>query len=331
MPPAGDRRNPGDAHDQAAARTRRQGSGLRGRGRRSERPRPSGWPTARCTTPARAAARSSGSTCTKRSTTPSSMPSSRSEGLQLGRPDGRGHLHRRAHARAAARRARGAGRRRHSKGATVLTGGERASSARATGSSRPCSLTSTTRWRDARGELRSGHRHPEVSGDEEAVELMNDTRYGLTAGVYTRDEARAADCSRESSGQRVLELLRPREPAPALDGRRRFGHRPHAVDLRNPDVHAAEGLAPAQGVSPARAGPWPAAQLTVTSPIGIRFIRPEGTVTGCVSSASATGSRGIGIVSSRASLVAHRHQRGLGAAQRVGDGLVGMHLDRCRR
>ncbi|HUG20959.1 aldehyde dehydrogenase family protein [Piscinibacter sp.] len=30
-----------------------------------------------------------------------------------------------------------------------------------------------------------------VSGDAEAVALMNDTRYGLTAGVYTRDEARA--------------------------------------------------------------------------------------------------------------------------------------------
>jgi len=30
-----------------------------------------------------------------------------------------------------------------------------------------------------------------VSGDEEAVRLMNDTRYGLTAGVFTPDEARA--------------------------------------------------------------------------------------------------------------------------------------------
>ena len=30
-----------------------------------------------------------------------------------------------------------------------------------------------------------------VAGDDEAVKLMNDTRYGLTAGVYTRDEARA--------------------------------------------------------------------------------------------------------------------------------------------
>jgi acyl-CoA reductase-like NAD-dependent aldehyde dehydrogenase len=30
-----------------------------------------------------------------------------------------------------------------------------------------------------------------VSGDEETLALMNDTRYGLTAGVYTPDEARA--------------------------------------------------------------------------------------------------------------------------------------------
>jgi len=30
-----------------------------------------------------------------------------------------------------------------------------------------------------------------VAGDDEAVRLMNDTEYGLTAGVYTPDEARA--------------------------------------------------------------------------------------------------------------------------------------------
>jgi acyl-CoA reductase-like NAD-dependent aldehyde dehydrogenase len=30
-----------------------------------------------------------------------------------------------------------------------------------------------------------------VSGDDEAVALMNDTEYGLTAGVYTRAEKRA--------------------------------------------------------------------------------------------------------------------------------------------
>ena len=30
-----------------------------------------------------------------------------------------------------------------------------------------------------------------VSDDEEALRLMNDTRYGLTAGVYTRDQNKA--------------------------------------------------------------------------------------------------------------------------------------------
>jgi acyl-CoA reductase-like NAD-dependent aldehyde dehydrogenase len=32
-----------------------------------------------------------------------------------------------------------------------------------------------------------------VRGDDEALALMNDTRYGLTAGVYTRDEAKARE------------------------------------------------------------------------------------------------------------------------------------------
>jgi acyl-CoA reductase-like NAD-dependent aldehyde dehydrogenase len=32
-----------------------------------------------------------------------------------------------------------------------------------------------------------------VAGDEQAVALMNDTRYGLTAGVFTRDETRARE------------------------------------------------------------------------------------------------------------------------------------------
>jgi len=40
-----------------------------------------------------------------------------------------------------------------------------------------------------------------VGGDEEAVALMNDTRYGLTAGVYTRDETAArALLSRVNAG-----------------------------------------------------------------------------------------------------------------------------------
>ena len=40
-----------------------------------------------------------------------------------------------------------------------------------------------------------------VASDEEAVALMNDTRYGLTAGVYTRDETRARELlSRVNAG-----------------------------------------------------------------------------------------------------------------------------------
>jgi acyl-CoA reductase-like NAD-dependent aldehyde dehydrogenase len=40
-----------------------------------------------------------------------------------------------------------------------------------------------------------------VAGDEDAVHLMNDTRYGLTAGVYTRDAQRAqAILSRVNAG-----------------------------------------------------------------------------------------------------------------------------------
>ena len=86
-----------------------------------------------------------------------------------------------------------------------------------------------------------------VADDDEAVALMNDTRYGLTAGVYTRGRgARARACSRRShAGSGLLELLRSRQPAPAVVGLRRFGRRRHAVDLRHPDLHAAEGVAPA--------------------------------------------------------------------------------------
>ena len=40
-----------------------------------------------------------------------------------------------------------------------------------------------------------------VSGDDEALRLMNDTRYGLTAGVFTRNEARARNIlARVNSG-----------------------------------------------------------------------------------------------------------------------------------
>ena len=77
-----------------------------------------------------------------------------------------------------------------------------------------------------------------VSGDAEAVRLMNDSVYGLTAGVYTRDEARRTQHPRATARRiGVLELLRPRQSTPALGRRRPFGHRAHAVDVRHRDVH----------------------------------------------------------------------------------------------
>ena len=63
--------------------------------------------------------------------------------------------------------------------------------------------------------------------------------------LHARREAREEDPGAGERRQRLLELLRPRQPAPAVVGRQALGHRPDAVDLRHPDVHAAEGLAPA--------------------------------------------------------------------------------------
>ena len=82
-----------------------------------------------------------------------------------------------------------------------------------------------------------------VAGDVAAVALMNDTEYGLTAGVYTADARGTGPPRAGAGGLGLLELLRSREPAAAVVGRRALRHRAHAVDLRHPDVHAPEGLA----------------------------------------------------------------------------------------
>ena len=71
-----------------------------------------------------------------------------------------------------------------------------------------------------------------VADDDEALALMNDTEYGLTAGVYSRDEERA---HRELLAQRrrrhrLLELLRPGQPAAAVVGPRPLRRGRDAVD-----------------------------------------------------------------------------------------------------
>ncbi len=116
----------------------------------------------------------------------------RGQRLQGRRPDGRRHLHRRHHARAAARRARRAGRRRQEPRAPRCCAAATVCRAPATGMRRPCSRnvdhTMELMREESFGPLIGIQK---VRSDDEAVALMNDTRYGLTAGVYSSDEAAA--------------------------------------------------------------------------------------------------------------------------------------------
>ncbi len=63
-----------------------------------------------------------------------------------------------------------------------------------------------------------------VSGDEEAVELMNDTEYGLTAGVYSRDRARAERVlSRVNAGSVYINACDRVSPRLPWTGRKHSG------------------------------------------------------------------------------------------------------------
>ncbi len=192
---------------------------------------PRAWPMARCTTPARAAARSNASTCTTMCTTPSSSTSWPAvRGMRDRRPDARRHLHRRDHPRAAARRAR------RSRWPTRRPRARRCCAA-ASGCPGRATATQPTVFTDVNHDMvlmREESFGPligiqKVRSDDEALALMNDTRYGLTAGVYTPDEARVARAAGAGQRrQRLLELLRPRQPAPAVVRAWRFGRRPDA-------------------------------------------------------------------------------------------------------
>ncbi len=87
-----------------------------------------------------------------------------------------------------------------------------------------------------------------VSGDAEALHLMNDTRYGLTAGVFTRDEARAkAILSKVNAGTVYWNCCDRVSPRPPWSGTKDSGvgltlsaygietfTRPRAWHLRQP-------------------------------------------------------------------------------------------------
>ena len=84
-----------------------------------------------------------------------------------------------------------------------------------------------------------------VSGDREAIELMNDSPYGLTAAIWTQDVDAAADHrpgDRDRHG--VHEPLRLSRSGAHLD--RGQGHRPrrHAIDARIRSVDQAQELSP---------------------------------------------------------------------------------------
>jgi len=70
-----------------------------------------------------------------------------------------------------------------------------------------------------------------------------------------------ASCPRCHAGS-AMELLRPREPAAALVGCRALRDRTHAVHLRHPDFHAAEGVASFRCIV---RGPSPGAIAPATS------------------------------------------------------------------
>ena len=84
---------------------------------------------------------------------------------------------------------------------------------------------------------------------------MNDTEYGLTAGVYTKDRARAeAILARVDAGSvywNCCDRVSPRLP---WTGPQTFGHRFDAVDGGHPRLRAAQGLAPARALTARHTG-----------------------------------------------------------------------------
>ena len=239
------RRGGRPAHDPAPARARRQGPDLRRRRRRRRRRRPRRSPTARSTTPARAAARSSASTSTSDPRrVRRGVRRRRCEGFKIGDPTDEatyiGAITRAPQLAVLEAQVADA----LAKGATLRTGGERIA--------QPGNWFEPTvlhRGRPPMALMRDESFGPiigiqPVADDDEALALMNDTDYGLTAGVYTRDE-RARRAPRAGQRRlRLLELLRPGEPAPAVVGPRPLRRRRHAVDATASRPSPAEGLAP---------------------------------------------------------------------------------------
>jgi acyl-CoA reductase-like NAD-dependent aldehyde dehydrogenase len=83
-----------------------------------------------------------------------------------------------------------------------------------------------------------------VYQDEEAVTLMNDTAYGLTASVYTPDPRTGPQNSlADADRNRLLELLRSGQSPFALVWAGAFGPGINAFQIGNPGLCSAQSLA----------------------------------------------------------------------------------------
>ena len=72
-----------------------------------------------------------------------------------------------------------------------------------------------------------------VSDDAEAIELMNDSPYGLTAAVWTEDAEAAQKIGNEvETGTAIHEPLRLSRSGLDLDRRQGYGPRRHSVGHR---------------------------------------------------------------------------------------------------
>ena len=85
-----------------------------------------------------------------------------------------------------------------------------------------------------------------VSGDEEALELMNDSPYGLTAAIWTAGRGRRPEPSATRSQTGTVFMNRCDYLDPALDLDRGQGHRPRRDALQG----RLRGADPAQELSP---------------------------------------------------------------------------------